>query len=59
LSSVNLNINCAGGTNYYGVGTAAYTGAALTGAVFGTLVLEAYSTVGWIVKSQVNSWTFT
>jgi len=59
LSSVNLNVNCAGGTNYYGVGTTVYTGAALTGATYGTLVLEAYATVGWIVKSQVNSWTFT
>jgi len=59
ISSVNLNVNCAGGTNYYGVGTAAYTGAELTGATYGTLVLEAYATVGWIVKSQVNSWTFT
>lgn len=59
LSSVDLNVNCAGGTNYYGVGTVAYTGAALTGATYGTLVLEAYASVGWIVKSQVNSWTFT
>ena len=59
LSSVDLTINCAGGTNFYGQNSSALTSAKLTGAAMGGLVLEAYSTVGWIVKSQVNTWTYT
>jgi hypothetical protein len=59
LSSVDLTINCAGGTNFYGQNSSALTSAKLTGAAMGGLVLEAYATVGWIVKSQVNSWAYT
>jgi hypothetical protein len=59
LSSVDLTINCAGGTNFYGQNSSALTSAKLTGAAMGGLVLEAYATVGWVVKSQVNSWTYT
>jgi hypothetical protein len=59
VSSVDLTINCAGGTNFYGQGSSFPTSAKLTGSDMGGLMLEAYGTVGWIVKSQVNSWTYT
>ncbi|MCA3171187.1 MAG: hypothetical protein ING20_10610, partial [Burkholderiales bacterium] len=55
ISSVDLSVTCSAGTNYYGVGSTFPTAAALTGAAMGTIELEAYATVGWIVKSQVST----
>jgi hypothetical protein len=59
VSNQNLSVTCAGGTNFYGVGSTYPTVATLTGAAMGTLELEAYSTIGWVVKSLVDSWSFT
>jgi hypothetical protein len=59
LSAQNLDVTCAGGTNFYGVGSTTPTNAALVGAAMGTLELEAYATVGWIVKAQVSTWVYT
>ena len=59
ISSQNLTVTCAGGTNFYGVGSTYPTVATLTGAAMGTIELEAYSTIGWVVKSLVGSWSFT
>jgi len=59
VSSVNLSITCAATTNFYGVGSTYPTVATLTGAAMGTIELEAYSTVGWVVKTLVGSWSFT
>lgn len=59
VSSVGLSVTCAGGTNFYGVGSIYPTAASLTGAAMGTLELEAYATIGWLVKSLTGSWSFT
>jgi hypothetical protein len=59
VSSVNLVVTCAGGTNFYGQNSSALTVATATGAAMGTLTLDAYATVGWIVKSQVGAWTYS
>jgi len=59
VSSVDLTINCAGGTNFYGQGSSFPTSAKLTGSDMGGLMLEAYGTIGWIVKSEVNTWTYS
>lgn len=59
ISGVDLVVTCAGGTNYYGQNSSALTVATATGAAMGTLTLDAYATVGWIVKSQVGTWVYT
>lgn len=59
ISAVTLTLTCAATTNYYGVGTSFPTIATLTTTAMGTIELEAYSTIGWVVKSLVGSWTFT
>ena len=59
ISGVNLVVTCAGGTNYYGQNSSALTAATITGAAMGTLTLEAYGVVGWIVKSQVGTWVYS
>jgi hypothetical protein len=58
ISAQNLQINCAAGDNFYGRGSSFPVSASLAGAAMGTLVLEAYSTIGWIVKTEVNTWTY-
>jgi len=59
ISSVDLTVTCAGGTNYYGQNSSALTVATLSGAAMGSLTLQAYATVGWLVKSQVNTWIYS
>lgn len=58
VSSQNLTLACAPGTNFYGTGSAYPSSESLTGAAMGTLSLEAYATVGWLVKAMVGSWSF-
>lgn len=59
VSSVDLSVTCAATTNFYGVGSSYPTAAALTGAAMGTIELESYGTVGWVVKSLVGNWAFS
>lgn len=59
ISDQTVIVTCAGGTNYYGVGSFYPTTATLTGTDMGSIYLEAYSTVGWVVKSLVGNWAFT
>jgi hypothetical protein len=59
ISSVNLTLTCAGGTNYYGQGNSYDTVATLTGADMGSIDLEAYATIGWIVRTVQGNWIFT
>ena len=59
IAGFTLTINCAGGNNFYTGAGAAKTGvSAAAGDIGGTLVLEAYATVGWRVVSQVGTWTY-
>lgn len=58
VSGQNLTVSCAAGTNFYGTGSIFPSSGTLAGTSMGTLALEAYSTVGWLVKSQVGAWTF-
>jgi hypothetical protein len=58
ISAQNLTLTCAAGSNFYGTGSAYPSSESLAGASMGTLVLEAYATVGWIVKSIVGTWSF-
>lgn len=59
ISSVNLTLTCAGGTNYYGQGNSYDTVATLTGADMGAIDLEANTTIGWIVRTVQGNWVFT
>jgi hypothetical protein len=59
ISGVDLVVNCAGGTHFYGIGTTVYSVATLSGPLMGTIELESFAAVGWIVKAEVNSWAFS
>jgi hypothetical protein len=59
ISNQNLTVNCAGGTNFYGASSAYYTSASLTGTAMGGLELEAYATIGWVVKAEVGTWSYS
>lgn len=59
LSGVDLAISCPSGVNFTGVGTGTATSVSLAGTAKGTLTLKAAGTVGWIVFSQTNTWTYT
>jgi hypothetical protein len=59
VSNQNLTVNCAGGTNFYGTGSNYYSSAALTGSAMGGLELNAYATIGWLVKAEVGTWSYS
>jgi hypothetical protein len=59
-SSVTLTINLDAGDNLYtGTGAAKSSVSVAAGDVGGTITLEAYSTVGWLVTSLTGTWTFS